>query len=202
MLIDLQPGRLIEPLTPRGWSRTEVISQVFSRAHRYYGIGIGAGDRVFLHYGNNMEFFADLLALWRLGAVAIPIDGRLTSFEVERLAQTVRPRYALADSSSNPGHIGSLATSGAEVIDTSERQSEDGTSGEIPHCHLELDQQALILFTSGSTGTPKGVVHTHRSLRARWLALHGALGTAAYRRALCLLPTHFGHGLICNSLFP
>jgi acyl-CoA synthetase (AMP-forming)/AMP-acid ligase II len=30
---------------------------------------------VFLHYGNRPEFFADLLAIWRLGACAVPIDG-------------------------------------------------------------------------------------------------------------------------------
>jgi acyl-CoA synthetase (AMP-forming)/AMP-acid ligase II len=46
------------------------------------------------------------------------------------------------------------------------------------------------------------VVHTHRSLRARWIALRQSLGIEAYRKTLCLLPTHFGHGLICNSLFP
>jgi oxalate---CoA ligase len=28
------------------------------------------------------------------------------------------------------------------------------------------------------------------------------LGITVFRRTLCLLPTHFGHGLICNSLFP
>jgi acyl-CoA synthetase (AMP-forming)/AMP-acid ligase II len=28
------------------------------------------------------------------------------------------------------------------------------------------------------------------------------LGRVAYARTLCLLPTHFGHGLICNALFP
>lgn len=34
------------------------------------------------------------------------------------------------------------------------------------------------------------------------MALRQCLGVEPYRRTLCLLPTHFGHGLICNSLFP
>jgi acyl-CoA synthetase (AMP-forming)/AMP-acid ligase II len=34
------------------------------------------------------------------------------------------------------------------------------------------------------------------------MSLRQSLGIVKFRRTLCLLPTHFGHGLICNCLFP
>jgi acyl-CoA synthetase (AMP-forming)/AMP-acid ligase II len=34
------------------------------------------------------------------------------------------------------------------------------------------------------------------------MTLQQSLGLQSFRRTLCLLPTHFGHGLICNCLFP
>ena len=58
---------------------------------------------------------------------------------------------------------------------------------------VSLDQNALILFTSAPPAT-EGVVHTHRSLRARWMALRQSLGSppSAARSGCCR--THFVHG--------
>jgi acyl-CoA synthetase (AMP-forming)/AMP-acid ligase II len=204
MLVDLQVGDLTEPLTGRSWTRHEVTAQIFQRIGVYVDRGIGQGDRVLFFHGNNLDFFADLIAVWHLGACAIPIDSRLTSFEVENLARTVKPRFALIDSTLNKTSMNALSALNVTLLNTQslERSISKPSVDSRPLSVGRLDDEALILFTSGSTGSPKGVVHTHRSLRARWAALRECLGVESYRRTLCLLPTHFGHGLICNCLFP
>ena len=157
-----------------------------------------------MHYGNKLEFFVDVLAIWNLGGCVIPIDSRLTKFEVEALARTAIPRFSLWHGELNESIGACLSALNIKVLDTSHLFSYDSLtqSGFLPNRRVTLDQDALILFTSGTTGQAKGVVHTHRSLRARWVALRQSLGLERYRRTLCLLPTHFGHGLLCNCLFP
>jgi acyl-CoA synthetase (AMP-forming)/AMP-acid ligase II len=204
MFFDVLPGRLTEPLSGRSWSSREIVARVFARMQRLQSEGLGHGDRVFVLYGNKLEFFVDVLAAWHSGASLVPIDSRLTSFEIENLARAVEPRLLLVDSSTGAAALAGLAALNVKVIDTTawDLADENDTNAGRIRSQAQMDDEALILFTSGSTGVPKGVVHTHRSLRARWMALRDILGVDAFRRTLCLLPTHFGHGLICNSLFP
>ena len=193
-------GNLIEPVTGRRWSQEETCQQVDARVAAFLQMGFEPGDRVLIHFGNRLEFFAELLAIWSLGGCAIPVDARLTAFEVEKLVTTARARFNVIDDQTSAETIGAVpeqtVRNTVQVRLASEWKPSHG--GGFPR----LDDDALILFTSGSTGTPKGVVHTHRSLLARWVSLRQALGLESYRRTLCVLPTHFGHGLICNCLFP
>ncbi len=195
-------GSLAEPLSGRHWDAAEIRRQIALREAAFLAGGIEPGDRVLIHFGNSLEFFAELLATWRVGACAIPVDARLTPFEVEKLAGAAQARFNVIDDHTP-------ATTPAAVAGTAIRHTHElgaaagGRRGARQASSWpRLDDDALILFTSGSTGEPKGVVHTHRSLLARWSALRENLGVDAYRRTLCLLPTHFGHGLICNCLYP
>ena len=197
MFMDLRLGALVEPITTRRWEPDTIATEVARRVARFQRLGLTRGDRVFLPFGNRLEFFAELLAIWRLGACAVPIDARLTAFEVATLVQAASPRLAVIDDATDPAVIAALTEAGVAHVLTTNTGDAQATAG-LSH----LDDDALILFTSGSTGAPKGVVHTHRSLRARWMALRDQLGTEAFARTLCMLPTHFGHGLICNCLFP
>jgi len=198
MFLDLDVGDLVEPLSGRRWDKAETARQVRLRAARFKKMGLLPGERVFILFGNKPEFFAELLAAWRLGACAVPVDSRLTPFEVENLAKAATPKVAVVDVASSPPQTAEALTRlGVGVVETQET-----SDGEHLAADVRLEQDALMLFTSGSTGEPKGVVHTHRSLRARWVSLRDHLGLAPFKRTLCMLPTHFGHGLICNCLFP
>jgi acyl-CoA synthetase (AMP-forming)/AMP-acid ligase II len=213
MFLDLQPGNLIEPLTGRRWTGAESRVRVDARARVYAAAGLKRGDRVFLHFGNCNEFFAELLAVWSLGGCAVPIDPRFTSFEIENLASWSRPKFSAWLGAPDATLAAALEKLGTTMVDataavmaTKSASAPDVRAATTSTAALSrgfsLDDDALILFTSGTTGQPKGVLHTHRSLRARWMALRSHLGLEAYARTLCLLPTHFGHGLICNCLFP
>ena len=204
MFADLKCGALTELESGRSWSSHEIAARVAGRAADLRNHGLRRGDRVFILYGNNREFFVDLLAAWNTGASVVPVDNRLTPFEVENLARTVQPKIALIDPMVPPGLGDALALLGVELLASIEPKLDTSPSPTVGSlaCAARLDDEALILFTSGTTGVPKGVVHTHRSLRARWFSLSQSLGIECFRRTLCLLPTHFGHGLICNSLFP
>jgi oxalate---CoA ligase len=199
MNIAANVGCLTEPVSGRHWDRPEIRRQILARLHAYQSAGIAPGDRVLILFGNRLELFAELLAIWRLGACAIPVDSRLTPFEVEKLAAMAQARFSVFDDGTDPAALAAVA---GTIRRNTREPAGSGAEAKLPDALPRLDDEALILFTSGSTGSPKGVVHTHRSLLARWMSHQQSCGVERYRRTLCVLPTHFGHGLISNSLFP
>jgi oxalate---CoA ligase len=200
VFIDRGTGRLIDAQTGATHDCAAIQNAVSAGTQLFHRSGLTSGDRVLINYGNRPEFFLDLLAIWRCGACAIPLDARAPAAEIANIVAVTRPRLSLWHDAPSAPVATVLADAGVRVATTHDRRT--AASEAQPGAGFRLDDDALILFTSGTTGKPKGVVHTHRTLLARWMALRESLGTVDFERTLCMLPTHFGHGLICNSLFP
>jgi oxalate---CoA ligase len=175
------------------WDRRRLAEEIARRAALLTSMGIGLGSIVAIAHGGSARFFADLLAVWNVQAAAACLDSTLTEMELQAVMDFLRPAAVLIDGPVLPG---------MPSIPLLELATALPRSAPLTAAHLDLNAPALVLFTSGTTGTPKAVVLNFKALKTR-IALNGAaIGRAPLKRALVTLPTHFGHGLIGNSLTP
>jgi acyl-CoA synthetase (AMP-forming)/AMP-acid ligase II len=179
------------------WPGAKFAAEAERRAEFLGRQSIGRGDSVIITYGGTPGFFADLFAVWKAGACAVCLNQSTTASELANLVNFIQPAAILAgDGAANTAGLAIPVFRLAEENLASRRPGGAGSAAS------SLDDPALILFTSVTTGAPKGVTHNFRSLLARTVLNRIHIADANLARTLCVLPTHFGHGLIGNCLTP
>ncbi|MGH6767210.1 MAG: AMP-binding protein, partial [Bradyrhizobium sp.] len=175
------------------WDAMALEGQIARRAAVLSQMGVGRGSVVSIGHGGTARFFADLFATWRVGAAAACLDPSLTPGEIRTVVEFSKSVALLVDGSASVDRLA------VPIVDLG-REHPGRLGGDTPP--PRPDDTALLLFTSGTTGTPKGVVLSFEALRARIDGNIAVIGKAPLARSLVSLPTHFGHGLIGNSLTP
>jgi long-chain acyl-CoA synthetase len=148
------------------------------------GMGVGRGDRVVIRGPNGPDWGLALLAVFRLGAVAVPLDARASLEFTSRIAAATKARAAVLSRRGPPGPA-DLPTLLMEEIDAriaAERGPDPPAAGVSP------GDTAEILFTSGTTGAPKGVVLTHGNIAANVVDLAKLARAGEDDVALSMLP--------------
>ena len=140
--------------------------------------GVGFGDRVMILMLNRTEFVESVLAINMLGAIAVPLNFRLTAAEIAFLVEDCEARLIITESVLAPvatgvrdveSLLGTIVVAGGSTYDDTAGVLgyEDliNETGE-PHAPVDIpnDSPALIMYTSGTTGRPKGAVLTHTNL--------------------------------------
>ena len=137
--------------------------------------GVRSGDRVMILMLNRPEFIETCLAATMLGAIAVPVNFRLTPPELAYLVEDCGAAVLVTEPMLAPvaAAVGDITTGPSTVV-VAESPSGEGVLGyedlvaeegePAPPVDIPGDSPALIMYTSGTTGHPKGAVLTHTNL--------------------------------------
>ncbi len=168
-----RPNKAALRFRDRTWTWREMDGRVSRLANWLTAAGLGAGDRVAILAMNTPEVVEIVVAAERIGAIAVPLNFRLTGGELAFILEDCTPAVVLTDEALLPN----LAASGYETTWTllvggaasgdNIVAYEDALAESPPEAELaDVDDNAVawIMYTSGTTGRPKGAMLTHLNL--------------------------------------
>lgn len=198
---------LVEAATGKKVTYLDLLMQVDRAADMFWEHGIRKGDRVAIAHRNAIDVVVANYGLYKIGAVAIPMNFMVTKQEellfilnnsgakaVVTQAEFIRHYLKAQPSLPDLKYIFSTDTIPESAQDKPFVQKfweqiekstyHDGTAG--PCARTEDD--AFILYTSGTTGQPKGAILTHGNLASNVISCAQIFKITDEDCFLCLLP--------------
>ena len=149
------------------------ISALSNRTANYFAsLGIGKGDRVMLVLKRHYQFWLSILALHKLGAVAIPATSLLVRHDYEYRFEAAQVKAIVCTGDGECAAEVDLAQESSptlqiKIIANGSRPGWHSFDEEMPSFPDTLervptsrDDPAIMFFTSGTTGYPKIATHT------------------------------------------
>jgi O-succinylbenzoic acid--CoA ligase len=167
--------------TPQGaCSYAQLLLSAGAGAEELAARGVEAGQRVAIALPPGLEFACALHACMLQGAVAVPVDLRLSAAEREAVAAGCVT------------HVDGPLAVGVEPDLAARAAASTGSRKAYRH---ELDAIAVVIHTSGTSAAPKPIELTYANLLWSALGSAVALGLDEQERWLCALPVSHVGGL-------
>ena len=149
----------------RCWTFGELSARSSRVAARLRECGVRRGDRVLVQLGNQVELWESLLALMKLGAVAVPTSPLVQPVEVTaRITRAdVGHLVVRSDRTAGLGAVRGARIAVGGPVEGWLRYDQPARESFEPDGPTRADDPLLILFTPGTTGWAKAIVHTHVS---------------------------------------
>ncbi len=144
-------------------------------ANYFTSLGIKKGDRVMLVLKRHYQFWFAMVALHKLGAIAIPATNQLKEHDFQYRFEAAGVSAIVCTSDSNTADIAAAAAEkyGKPLTKIIVGEPKEGWRDfnsefklfsrkyERPEGQLGGEETALMFFTSGTTGNPKMAAHKH-----------------------------------------
>lgn len=213
---DLYPNRTGIAVPGRSSTFKDYYDRVCRMVHGLQKIGLNRNDRVLLMASNSLNYAFISLAVFRIGAVLVPVNHRMRHHELTHIISETHPKFLICErrrfptilkayesiqGTSTPCFITidekAPSTLFIEDLDPSEAQT---------HCEdMSAEETAMIIYTAAMEGYSLGAQLTHASLfyDAAYFAQaafkHGDPGNEVLS---AILPLFHSYGFTCGFLVP
>ncbi len=169
-------------------SYREVENESDALAAALASMGVRKGDRVAALFLNCPQNYILFFAVWKLGAIIVPLNPLYTEFELEArlndvnvgVAVVLNLWYGMIKRFQGRTSVKTVILTEFDDYTTPDKEKSASVIEQGDHWWLDLTRKyagakppevevkpedtAMILFSGGTTGTPKGVMESHHSL--------------------------------------
>jgi long-chain acyl-CoA synthetase len=131
-------------------------------------------------------------AVWKRGAVSVPIDHLSSVDDVAYILKDCQPEVLFCSPATREVAERAVAKAGTvtTVLMLDETSGPLPENAPAPELHRDPEDTAVIIYTSGTTGTPKGVMLSFRNIEVNCNAIVEADIFTRQQRILVMLPLH------------
>ena len=138
------------------YTSKEILSISSEIARNLKRLGVVKGDRVILYMNSSPEYLFSYIAVWRIGAIAVPTNRVYTKSELSYMRENSGAKVIITDAAGKE----TAENLQAEVYVPKDIES-FRTAEILPPEKTEFSDICQLQYTSGTTGKPKGAMLTH-----------------------------------------